>query len=590
MLRHLPMRDAGDNLIPHDKFHPSDEVESKLADIWLDLLKVETVSVNTAFFVVGGNSLSAVILLSKIHKVFDVRLTLEDIFKKPTIRQLAAVIKRAETTGYSSIKPVENKDFYPLSAAQKRIYLLQQMDEDGTSYNVHQLISLGIELDKGKAEKIFNKLIKRHESLKMSFENVEGVPVKRIRRFNEVGFKIKYYEINKNHDWKSKTETSFSAIFTYPGFAFSSGISHNSYPSFFVPSDFVQPFDLSRAPLFRVAILKYDTGKSLMMIDIHHIITDGTSQEIMLNEFAVLYSGGELPALELQYEDWVEWLNLEEQEHFINKQQEFWINEFIGDIPILNLPTDYRRPDIQSFEGNCLHFSIQREETRQLKAMALKEDVTLFILLLAIFYVFLTKLSGDEDIVIGIPAAGRRHADMQSIVGMFVNTLAIRNFPKREKTFTCFLKEVKVKTVAAFDNQEYPFDKLVKQVLHEREANRNPLFDVLLVFHSYLLPPGEIPQSKLSAKLDIYEYEYNTSQTDLHLSVIERDEGLFFSLAYCKKLFEEETIKQFTMYFQELVSIVLENSEIRLVDINISHQLLNSQLEVLQEDQEDFAF
>jgi non-ribosomal peptide synthetase component F len=310
----------------------------------------------------------------------------------------------------------------------------------------------------------------------------------------------------------------------------------------------------------------------------------------MLNEFAVLYSGGELPALALQYRDCVEWQNLEEQERLVNKQQEFWLKEFTGKIPRLNLATDYKRLGIQSFEGNCIHFLIQREETQQLKTMALKEDVTLFIILLAIFYVFLSKLSGDEDIVIGMPTAGRRHADLQSIVGMFVNTLALRNFPKREKKFKCFLKEVKDKTVAAFDNQEYPFDDLVKQVLQEREANRNPLFDVMLVFHSYLLPPGEIPGVKLPAKPELYEYEHNTSQNDLHLAVTERDEELFFSLTYCTQLFTEETIKQFSRYFQELVSIVRENSEIRLEDINISHHLIKSESEIPQENLEDFAF
>lgn len=587
----LPVYEADESIIHSEKYQsPGDEVESKLADICQDLLKVKKIGVNTSFFAAGGNSLNAVILLSKIQKAFDVLLTLEDIFNKPTIRKLAAVIKGSENIIYSSIRPVENRDHYPLSPAQERIYLLQQMAGESTNYNIHQLISMGIEIDKEKAEDIFKKLIRRHESLRMSFEIVDGLIVQKINEFNQVEFKIQYYDIINTGDWKSKTATSYSCICIPPGFACSPGLSHNPYPSLVVPADCVQPFDLSRAPLFRVALLGYENRKTILMIDIHHIITDGTSQEIILNEFAVLYRGGELPALTLQYKDWVEWQNLEEQERLVNKQQEFWLKEFSGTIPCLNLPADYKRPDIQSFEGDCIHFIIRGEETQLLKSMALKEEVTLFIMLLAILYVLLSKLSGDEDIVIGIPTAGRRHADLQSIAGMFVNTLALRIFPGREKKFKCFLKEVKDKTVGAFDNQEYPFDDLVKEVLQEREANRNPLFDVMFVFYSYLLPPGEFPEARLPTKPELYEYEQNTSQNDLHLAVIDRDEELFFSFTYCTKLFKKETIKLFTKNFQEIVSIVIKNVEIKLEDIHIEHQLLNSRFEVLREDLEEFVF
>ncbi|MCP5107711.1 MAG: non-ribosomal peptide synthetase, partial [bacterium] len=221
-------------------------------------------------------------------------------------------------------------------------------------------------------------------------------------------------------------------------------------------------FDLSRAPLLRVGLVKRGENDYLMLIDMHHIISDGVSNDVLRGDFLRFYEGKKLTPLRIQYKDFTMWQNQPGQMASIKQQETFWLKEFEDEIPVLNLPIDYVRPVVQSFEGRHLGFGFSAGESAALRDMALSGGFTMYMVLLAVFNVVLAVLSGQEDIVVGTAVAGRRHADLEEIIGMFVNTLAIRNYPGGEKSFIKFLRELKERTLTAFENQDYPFEDLVE--------------------------------------------------------------------------------------------------------------------------------
>jgi len=522
---------------------PGDEVEAKLVETWADVLGIEKdiIGINDNFFQLGGHSLKATILVSKIHKIFNVKIPLTEIFKKPTISGLSEYINDAVDEKYTGIEPVEEKEYHVLSSAQKRLYFLQQMDKGSTAYNIPSIMILEGILDKGKLEQSIRGLIRRHESLRTSIEVIEEGPVQRIHE--HVAFKT------ENHDLAVKDAKERE------------GVHHSS----FIIHHFIRAFDLSKAPLLRVGLVKLAEVKHIFMVDMHHIISDGMSTQVLVQDFSALYAGNELPEIKLQYKDYAEWQNREKVSKKILEQGEYWEKEYEGEIPVLELQTDYARPAVQGFEGNGINFEINSETSGVLKALALERGATLYIVLLALYTILLAKLSGREDIVIGSPVAGRRHADLEKIIGMFVNTLALRNYPSGEKKFSDFLEEVKGKTLKAFENQEYPYEDLVEKVAVTRDVSRNPLFDTMFLLQNVGSQGIEIPGLKLVP----YEYENKTSKFDLSLTVVEVEEKLLFTFGYSTKLFKRETLERFIVYFKNIVRSIVENKNRRISDLEV---------------------
>ncbi|HLP61074.1 MAG TPA: amino acid adenylation domain-containing protein, partial [Candidatus Deferrimicrobium sp.] len=278
-----------------------------------------------------------------------------------------------------------------------------------------------------------------------------------------------------------------------------------------------------------------------------------------------LYEGKDLPLLKIQYKDYAGWQNNEKNKEALLAQEAFWLGQLAEEIPVLNLPADYARPPVQGFEGNHTFFELTAAETSSLKRLAIAQGVTLYMLLLAICNAWFAKLSGEEDIIIGTPVAGRRHVEYQDIVGMFVNTLALRNFPASGRAFTDFLMEIKERTLAAFQNQDYPFEELVDRVVKNRDTARNPLFDVMFAFQNMDVPGMEIPGLILKP----YEFENKTAKFDLNLDGREENGKLYFNLEYGTRLFKEETARRFCVYFKNIVNAIIENPGIRPVEIEM---------------------
>jgi len=524
---------------------PKNEIERKLTDIWSGILGIEKdlIGVESDFFKLGGQSLKAAILTAEIEKKFQVKVPLTEIFITPTIRGLAVFISQAEKFRYQSIETVEKKEYYPLSSAQKRLYFLQKMDESGFAYNIPSIWRVEGELDLEKFRWAFKQLILRHECLRTSFHLVDEEPVQRIHE--EVEFEIDHHV------------TEDGAV-----------------PA---PGSFIRPFDLSRPPLLRASLIKVNAKGNtkentcryiVLMFDMHHIISDGISAQIIIREFSTLYKGKELPEIKLRYTDYVEWQNRQRESKKFSEQGGYWQREFEGEIPALELPTDFERPVKLTFEGSSLGFEIDKKTTGSLKSLALETGTTLYIVLLAIYTILLSRLSGREDIVVGTPVAGRKHADLEGIIGMFVNTLALRNYPAEGKRFLGYITEVKERTLKALENQEYPYEDLIERLNMTKDASRNPLFDTMFALQNTGSQQIDIPGLKFISK----DYEINTSIFDLTLTVVEVEEKLELNVEYNTRLFKPETVKSFIDFLKQIITIILNNREKKLAEIKIKHQ------------------
>ncbi|MGE5343351.1 MAG: amino acid adenylation domain-containing protein [Candidatus Omnitrophota bacterium] len=517
---------------------PADDLEEKLVDIWKGVLKLEKLGVCHSFFEIGGHSLNAMVLLSRVYKEFNVQIPLVELFKNPTVTGLAEHIRRhlQPKTSFKMIEPAEEKEYYPLTSGQKRLYILQTFETDNPAYHMPSVLVLEGTIDKHKLEDAFNALIRRHESLRTSFHMVDEEPVQRVHE--EVRLEI--------------TLASGGPLFEKSG------------------AKTFDSFHLSIAPLFRVELLKTGEKKHLLIIDIHHIITDGISQNILVRDFISLYHDDdhdnndkdkdkELPLLRVQYKDYAEWSRGSEFQEILKKQEAYWLEMFGDDIPVLDIPVDFPRPSVQRFEGSMTQFELEAEHVQRLNAIARSERVTLFMVLLAVYNVFLAKLSGQDDVIIGTPVAGRRQPDLENVIGMFVNMLALRHDPVGEKRFLSFLKEIKENALRAFENQDYPFEDLVEHASVERDMSRNPLFDVALVFQNIFdrTMAGDIDDETIGdVNIKPYDFERGTSKFDLSLIVIERDGRLMFSFEYCTRLFKKETILRYMTYFRTIVTNV----------------------------------
>ncbi|MCP5053871.1 MAG: amino acid adenylation domain-containing protein, partial [bacterium] len=536
--------------LANDYVAPGNDIERKLSDIWQNFFGIDKIGVTDDLFDLGGDSLKAINLISIIHKELNVTIPIKTFFDNSTIQSVALYISGAKTRRFLEISPVEDREYYPLSSAQKRLYLLHQLDKTSIAYNGPHAVTLEGDTQPRKVEEAFRAFIRRHEALRSAVLSIGEETVQKVFPPTETAFELEYYDIG-------------------PGSGSPNQVIH----------DFVRPFDLSEVPLLRGGLIKTADKFYILLVDIHHIVTDGVSHDIFVREFQALYSGRLLPPLRLQYRDYASWQHGPSRETALEPQQTYWLSRFpnrdpqgSAPLPVLNLPADFARPPVQRFDGRYINFTIDEIQTRQLKERAASGEATLFMVLLAIYDLFLLKITGQEDVVVGTGVAGRRHPDLQDIMGFFINTLPLRNFPAPSKTFELFLAEIKESTLSAFENQEYPFEELVEKVSVNRDTSRNPLFDTMFQFQN-VEPPSihfdpDTPGSGKSGlekssghklKIKPFSMEASISKFDLTLFCRELNGKLYFGFEYSTGLFKDKTIESFIAIFKELVqAVVLE--------------------------------
>ena len=525
---------------------PRNQLEEKLVILWSELLKIEKerIGIDHDFFEFGGHSLKAGLLVSRVHRDFKVKVPLEEVFKHSTVRKLSAYIRIASgEEEYKSIQPILEQDFYELSSVQKRIYALQQLDPSASAYNVSSVIEMQGDVNTvviKMFEEAFNQLIKRHESLRTSFQLINGEPKQKIHSPDEFTFILEYKEPFKNDSGTIKD--SFQEV-----------------------EKFIRPFDLSKVPLMRACIVKIDIASFLFILDMHHIITDGFSMDIFIREFAALCKGEALTSLKNQYKDYSQWQYSRLQSGQLLAMEEYWLKEFSGEIPVLDIMTDFPRPSVQRFEGDRIYFTLGKKVTGELHRLMRETGSTIFIVLLTALYILLHRYTGQEDIVIGTTVSGRRHPDLESILGLFIETLAIRNYPIGNSTFREFLDQVRIKTLTAYENDSYPFLELVRKTVGSGDLTRNPLFDVMLILQNVDIAEMEVEGLTFRS----FPYYKKMSRLDLTLEAVEEKNEIRFHIEYSTVLFKKETIERFVNHYINILKSVMANPGVYIKDIDL---------------------
>ncbi|UQX44836.1 non-ribosomal peptide synthetase [Bacillus velezensis] len=506
---------------------PRNVTEMKLCALWEEVLKNGPVGIRDHFFERGGHSLKATALVSRIAKEFGVQVPLQDIFARPTVEELASVIQDLEESPYEAIQPAKKQDTYPVSSAQKRMYVLQQLEDGGVGYNMPAVLELTGPLDRSRLEETFRELVERHESLRTSFETgPDGEPVQRIH--DSVPFQL------------DEAESADA---------------------------FVRPFCLEEAPLFRAALVKESDERHLLLTDMHHIISDGVSVNTLIKEFGELYAGRSLAPMRLQYKDYAVWQRSFQEKEGYQKQEAYWLKRLEGELPVLELPADKPRPAVRSFAGGSVSCTLDADTASGLHRIARDHGSTLYMVLLAAYNTLLARLSGQEDIIVGSPIAGRPHKDLEPILGMFVNTLAIRTEPKGDKRFTDYLAEVRQAALEAYEHQDYPFEELVERLGVQRDTSRNPLFDVMFVLQNMERESLNLNELHLTQAADT---GHKTAKFDATLYAAEGSDGsISFDFEFNTDIYQKQTIEKWLSYFTRILTKVIEDQTIPLGDIHV---------------------
>ena len=532
---------------------PETPLQEKLCGIFCEVLNLNQVGINENFFELGGHSLLATQLISRLEAGFKVKLLPSKLFEATTVAGLARVIEDSDRSeNLSSILPVEDKR--TLSFAQERLWFLDQMEPGSAAYNIPAAVRISGELNVDILEKSFSHVIERHETLRTVFQTEEGKPVQIINEPDD--FHIQIIDLMAEEEKENKAKE-------------------------IAAQEAKTPFNLATGPLLRAKLIKLEKNEYILVVNMHHIISDGWSMGVFIRELSHNMKSlliGETPVLEhlpIQYADFAvwqrQWLESGERE----RQLIYWKEQLSGAPDFLNLPADSPRPPIQSYRGSRVRFTIPASLTLKINEMAKKKGVTLFMTLLSSFNVLLNKLTGEKDICVGTPIANRNRKEIEDLIGFFVNTLVLRTQIYNKQTFEDLLKEVKNTSLKAYDHQDMPFEKIVNELSPDRDMSYSPLFQVMMVLQNE--PMGNLNLGDV--RITTFDIETKTSQFDLTLNLEEIKDKLEGYMEYNSDIFKEDTISRIINYYMQVLETVSDNSEVKIADIELldekeKHKLL----------------
>jgi amino acid adenylation domain-containing protein len=536
------------------------DTEIYIVKLWAEIMEISEINIFDNFYALGGDSMKAMKIVNLLNKQKSIKMDITELLQCPTAEKFSKCLDAnyfalsEGGNGFSPITHIEDREYYPVSSAQKRMYILNQMEKGNTGYNMPKAILIEGKLDMQSCEEVLKTIVKRHETLRTSFHMVGGQLVQKVHKDKRLDIEHISVEQRQITD---------------------------------IIKDFVRPFDLGQAPLMRVGLAEIGEDKNLFIFDIHHIISDGTSMELLVREFMELYKGLQLPELEIQYRDFAVWQNQLLKTDYIASQEKYWLEKLKGEIPVLNLEADYKRPCIQSFEGRRLYLDTTPELADRLLQICQKTNTTLFMVLLAAYNVLLYRYTGQENIIVGSPIAGRRHADMDRLIGMFVNTIVLRNNPTGEKTFFQFLQEVKENALEAYQNQDYQFEDLVDRLGIKRDYSRNPLFDTMFNLQDKDMRWKEVED----LKFEHIEIESNISKFDLTLNSLKKPDCIMFEFEYSTALFKPEAIERLAGHFINILNEIASDYNKKISGIELlSLQEKKLILEGFNETSVDYSF
>jgi len=513
---------------------PRDPVEEAVAEVWSDLLGRERIGVHEDFFAVGGHSLLAIQVVSRLRQALGVDLPVRALFESRTVADLAAAIERARRSDRAALLPplvpVPRNGDLPLSFAQTREWLLDQLEPGTPAYNIAQAVRLRGQLDPGTLGRAFDRIVGRHEALRTTFPAVGGRPVQVIAATLALP-KPLVDLAGLPPGWREAEALRLAA------------------------ADALASFDLARGPLLKMTLLRLGIAEHLLLLNTHHIVSDLWSIGVFLRELAALYGDRAmgrkaLPALPVQYADYAVWQRERLRGEVLEDLHTFWRDRLGGLRPPLQLPVDRSRPAVQSFRGAEVPMILGPETSRAVVSLARGAGASLFMILLAAFKALVYRLSGEGDLAVGTFVANRTRAEVEPLIGFFVNTLVLRSAPTPELSFRAYLTAVREVALDAFAHQDLPFEELLAELQPERSLRHTPFFQVMFVFQN---PPG------LESRLEGLELERlpvatRRSNFDLTLWVWEGKDGLEATLHYSTDLLERTTAQRWAGYFQVLLA------------------------------------
>jgi amino acid adenylation domain-containing protein/non-ribosomal peptide synthase protein (TIGR01720 family) len=488
------------------------------------------------FYALGGDSISAARIIHILNELCLTSVSIADLLaaeslggfsqKLVEVYHLPEKIRAAinSSPGDNQIQPIEHADVYTLSSAQKRMYLLSQITPESTAYNVNSVIAMDSLPDIDQTNILVQALIERHEILRTGFEMIGSEPMQRVH--GNVIFNTDVYDLSDctQGDIQKQIDT--------------------------VIKSFIRPFDLTNPPLLRLGFILAPQDHYYMLIDMHHIVTDGSSMGILISDYLHLLAGNTLPPLPFQYKDFAVWHNRHVISDDYRRQALYWRNRFSDGIPVCELSADFPRPVMQQFSGQKIHQQLTAELTEKLKKLAAAHSVSLFVLLMAALRVLLFKYRAGADLVIGSPVTGRNQVALHSLIGMFVNTLALRAEVKPQKSFAHFLKSLKQTTLEDLAHQDYPYEDLVESLNIPRNPGRNPLFDIYFVLQNTDMGLGA------DGGLRTLDVDTGIAKFDLTIIAREAHGSLAIEWEFATALFAADTIGKMTSHFSQLLESI----------------------------------
>jgi amino acid adenylation domain-containing protein len=535
---------------------PRTPVEEVLAGIWAEVLRVERVGVEDSFFDLGGHSLLATRVVSRVRELFAIELPLRALFEGPTVAQLAARVeemRRAELAVLPPVVPADRTGPLPLSFAQERLWFLDRLEPGSATYNILAAWRLGGALDEAALERSLSEIVRRHEALRTVLGEVDGSPVQVVVPFG--GFVLPVEDLSGVGEADREAAVRRRAA-----------------------EEARRGFDLSAGPLFRPALLRVGEEDHVLLLAMHHVVSDGWSIGVLFRELSALYAAyregreSPLPELAVQYADYAVWQRGQLAGEVLEGQLGYWKERLAGAPELLELPADHSRPAVQTFRGATVPVELSLELLERLQALGRSEGATLYMTLLGAFQVLLSKYAGSEDVVVGSPIAGRTRREVEELIGFFVNTLVLRTDLSGDPSFREVLRRAREVTLGAYEHQEVPFEKLVAELQPERSLTHSPLFQVMFALQNAEGRGAALPGLEVSG----VGAGLASAKFDLSLELAATPQGLRGGLNYSTDLFERGTIVRMLSHLERVLEQVARRADVRL-----------SQLELLSADERE---
>ena len=529
--------------------------EQALASIWGEVLKVKELTLDDDFFDLGGSSLNEIQVVGRIETEFNVTVDFIDVYDYSTVRSLCRHIESLKASKpkpviagsslqTSSIQPVERGKHLALSCGQQRLWVIDQHDMGSPVYNIPTDVRLAGCLNIHALEKSLNEIIRRHEILRTTFVAVDGKPYQVIAPAMTLPLPV--VDLSALPDGERETRVRELAT------------EHAR-----------MPFDLSIGPLLRVSLLRLFGDEHVLLLTMHHIISDGWSSGVLIREITTLYNaysgmkGAPLPDLNIQYADFAQWEHEWLTGQDLQPDLSYWKEQLAGAPALLELPMDRPRQGVQTFAGARQYLRLPKQLVETIKEIGKREGATLYMTLLAAFQTLLHRYSGQADINIGTPVANRNRVETEDLIGFFVNTLVIRTDMSGDPRFTELLRRIRNVALGAFAHQHLPFDRLVEELQPERNLSHTPLFQVVFVLQNTPMDPVEVSGLVISP----YEVDRGTSMFDMTITLGETRDGVTGWWEYNKDLFDDATIKRMLEHFESLLAGVAADPERRIWEL-----------------------